>query len=87
MYFLNENYPYISRAETLIAPIHHITNALLAGDYQDEGLQTVLKLMKKNLWGLLCTSKLSCKEKRDVLFIIAYPKVFRRYKLRKKRKF
>ena len=83
----NENYTAISRADTLIAPFKHSMNTILSGNYQDEGLQTVLKLMKKNLWGLLCTSKLTCKEKRDVLFIIAYPKVFRRYKLRKKRKF
>ena len=87
MKFLNENYTAISRADTLIAPFKHSMNTILSGNYQDEGLQTVLKLMKKNLWGLLCTSKLTCKEKRDVLFIIAYPKVFRRYKLRKKRKF
>lgn len=85
--FLNENYPLIPQAETLISPIKHSTNALLAGDYQDEGLQIVLKLMRKNLWGLLFTSKLSCKEKRDILFIVADPAIYRRYKLRKKREF
>lgn len=87
MNFLNENYPAISQADTLIAPIHHSTNTLLAGDYQDEGLQTVLKLMRKNLWGLLFTNKLSCKEKRDILFIVADPAIYHRYKLRKKREF
>ena len=87
MEFINENYAAISRAETLIAPIKHSMNTILSGNYQDEGLQTVFKLMRKNLWDLLCTSKLSCKEKRDVLFILAYPEGFRRYKLRKKRKF
>ena len=85
--FLNENYPLIPQAETLISPIKHSTNTLLAGDYQDEGLQTVLKLMRKNLWGLLFTNKLSCKEKRDILFIVANPAIYRRYKLRKKREF
>ena len=83
MEFLNENYPAIAQAETLIAPIHHSTNTLLAGDYQDEGLQNVLKLMRKNLWGLLFTNKLSCKEKRDILIIVANPAIYRRYKLRK----
>ena len=87
MKFLNENYPAISQVDTLIAPIHHSTNTLLAGDYQDEGLQTVLKLMRKNLWGLLFTNKLSCKDKRDILFIVADPAIYRKYKLRKKREF
>lgn len=87
MGFLNENYPAISGADTLIAPIHHSTNTLLAGDYQDEGLQTILKFMRENLWGLLFTNKLSCKEKRDILFIVADPAIYRRYKLRKKREF
>jgi len=85
--FLNENYPAISQADTLIAPLHHSIRTLLAGDYQDEGVQTVLKFIRKNLWGLLFTNKLSCKEKRDILFIVANPAIYRRYKLRKKRKF
>ena len=87
MYFLNENYTAISRADTLIAPFKHSMNTILSGNYQDEGVQTVLKLMHKNLWGLLFTNKLSCKEKRDILFIVAEPAIYRRYKLRKKREF
>ena len=87
MEFLNENYPAISQADTLIAPIHHSMQTLLAGDCQDEGLQTVLKFMRKNLWGLLFTNKLSCKEKRDIIFIVTDPAIYRRYKLRKKRDF
>ncbi|MGL5206844.1 MAG: glycosyltransferase family 2 protein [Acidaminococcaceae bacterium] len=87
MGFLNENYPAISQADSLIAPIHHSMNTLLRGDYLDEGLQTILKFMRKNLWGLLFTNKLSCKEKRDVLFIVTNPASYRKYKLRKKLKF
>lgn len=87
MSFLNEKYPLISHADTLIAPIHHSMKTIFAGDYQAEGLQTVLKLMRENLWGLLCTNKLSCKEKRDMLLIAADPALYRRYKLRKKREF
>ena len=86
MTFLNENYPEISQADTLIAPMQHSRKTILAGDYQDEGVQTVLKFMRKNLWGLLFSKKISCKEKRDVLFIVTGPAIYRRYKLRKKRK-
>ena len=86
MTFLNENYPEISETDTLIAPMQHSRKTILAGDYQDEGVQTVLKFMRKNLWGLLFSKKISCKEKRDVLFIVTDPAIYRRYKLRKKRK-
>ena len=84
--FLNKNYPAISQADTLIAPLHHSIRTLLAGDFQDEGVQTVLKFMRENLWSLLFTKKLSCKEKRDVLLIVTDPAIYRRYKLSKKRK-
>ena len=86
MTFLNENYPQISQADTLIAPMQHSRKTILAGDYQDEGVQTVLKFMRENLWSLLFTKKLSCKEKRDVLLIVTDPAIYRRYKLGKKRK-
>lgn len=87
MEFLNENYPVISRVDRLIPPIKHSIKTLLRGNYQDEGLQTVLKLMRKNLWTLLLTNKLSCKQKRNIILIVAYPEVYRRYKLRKKGEF
>lgn len=81
MTFLNENYPEISQAVTLIAPMIHIRKTIIAGDYQDEGLQTVLKLMRKNLWGLFFNKRISWKEKRNIFIIATAPAIYRKYKL------